>query len=52
MPPSPDMVAAVLSHADASVDGSRGRLFDLLRIPSISTQPDHRQDCLRAAELA
>jgi acetylornithine deacetylase/succinyl-diaminopimelate desuccinylase-like protein len=50
MPPSPDTIAAVLRHADASLDASRDRLFDLLRIPSISTQPSHRQDCLRAAE--
>ncbi len=48
--PSPDTLAAVLQHADASLDASRGRLFDLLRIPSISAQPDHRQDCQRAAE--
>jgi acetylornithine deacetylase/succinyl-diaminopimelate desuccinylase-like protein len=48
--PSPDTLAAVLHHADASLDASRGRLFDLLRIPSISAQPDHRQDCVRAAE--
>ena len=50
MPPSPDALDAVLRHADASLDASRGRLFELLRIPSISTQPDHRQDCRRAAE--
>ena len=48
--PSIDTVAAVLHHADASLDASRGRLFDLLSIPSISAQPDHRQDCRRAAE--
>jgi acetylornithine deacetylase/succinyl-diaminopimelate desuccinylase-like protein len=48
--PSPNTIAAVLRHADASLDASRERLFDLLRIPSISTQPSHRQDCLRAAE--
>jgi acetylornithine deacetylase/succinyl-diaminopimelate desuccinylase-like protein len=48
--PSADTVAAVLRHADASLDESRGRLFDLLRIASISAQPDHRQDCQRAAE--
>jgi acetylornithine deacetylase/succinyl-diaminopimelate desuccinylase-like protein len=50
MTPSADNVAAVLRHADASLDASRERLFDLLRIPSISTQPDHRQDCRRAAD--
>src|ERR1700722_3304559 len=47
--PSQDTVAKVLHHADASLDASRGRLFDLLRIPSISAQPDHRTDCERAA---
>jgi acetylornithine deacetylase/succinyl-diaminopimelate desuccinylase-like protein len=48
--PSPDTVASVLRHVDASLDASRDRLFDLLRIPSISAQPDHRQDCMQAAE--
>jgi hypothetical protein len=47
--PTPDTLATVLRHVDASLEASRGRLFDLLRIPSISAQPDHRQDCLRAA---
>lgn len=41
---------AVLRHIDASLDDARGRLFDLLRIPSISAQPAHKGDCLRAAE--
>jgi len=48
--PSSDTVAAVLHHADASLDASRGRLFELLSIPSISAQPNHRPDCQRAAE--
>ncbi len=48
VPPS-DTVAAVLRHVDASLDRSRERLFELLRIPSISAQPAPRQDCLRAA---
>jgi acetylornithine deacetylase/succinyl-diaminopimelate desuccinylase-like protein len=48
--PSPETTATVLRHVDASLDASRARLFDLLRIPSISAQPAHRQDCLRAAE--
>ena len=48
--PSPDTVAAVLNQVDAGLDQSRGRLFDLLRIPSVSTQPEHKADCVRAAE--
>jgi acetylornithine deacetylase/succinyl-diaminopimelate desuccinylase-like protein len=47
---SSDTLAAVLHHADAALDASQGRLFELLRIPSISAQPDHRRDCERAAE--
>lgn len=48
--PSTDTVAAVLRHVDASLHASRERLFELLRIPSVSAQPDHKRDCLRAAE--
>jgi acetylornithine deacetylase/succinyl-diaminopimelate desuccinylase-like protein len=48
--PSPDTIAAVLDHVDTSLENSCRRLFELLRIPSISAQPAHRQDCLRAAE--
>jgi acetylornithine deacetylase/succinyl-diaminopimelate desuccinylase-like protein len=47
--PSPDTVAAVLRHVDATLDQSRDNLFDLLRIPSISAQPEHKADCERAA---
>src|SRR6516162_1678730 len=50
MPPSPDTVAAVLHQADASLDASRERLFDLLRIPSISARLEHRRNCEHAAE--
>jgi acetylornithine deacetylase/succinyl-diaminopimelate desuccinylase-like protein len=35
---------------DAGLDTSRARLFDLLRIPSVSAQPKHAADCLRAAD--
>jgi acetylornithine deacetylase/succinyl-diaminopimelate desuccinylase-like protein len=48
--PPPATIAAVLRQVDTSIDASRERLFDLLRIPSISTQPDHRRDCVNAAE--
>ena len=40
----------LLSHIDANLDASRARLFDWLRIPSVSAQPQHAQDCRRAAE--
>ncbi|MGY8605513.1 M20/M25/M40 family metallo-hydrolase [Gluconobacter cerinus] len=41
---------AVLSHIDTTLDASVERLFSLLRIPSISTQPSHAADCRKAAE--
>jgi len=41
---------AVLSHVDATLDQARERLFDLLRIPCISTQVAHKPDMQRAAE--
>ena len=43
-------LGAVLAHIDANLDRNRERWFDLLRIPSISAQPAHKQDCIRAAE--
>ncbi len=42
----------ILAHIDANIDASLGRLFELLRIPSISAQPAHREDCLGAANWA
>ncbi len=48
--PSPDTVAAVLQQTEAEFDQSRENLFALLRIPSISAQPAHKEDCVRAAE--
>ena len=41
---------AVLDRVEANLDASRERWFDLLRIPSISTQPAHAADCRAAAE--
>jgi len=46
----PADIAAILNHADANLDAARARLFDLLRIQSISAQPDHKEDCHAAAE--
>ncbi len=40
----------VLAQADAGLGQSRERLFALLRIPSISAQPAHVEDCRRAAD--
>lgn len=47
-----DVVEKVLRHADQELDHSLGRLVDLLRIPSVSAQPQHAADCARAAEWA
>lgn len=43
-------IEAVLAHAAARREESRARWFELLRIPSVSAQPQHAQDCRRAAE--
>ena len=40
----------VLARAAAARDDSRARWFELLRIPSVSAQPQHAGDCRRAAE--
>jgi acetylornithine deacetylase/succinyl-diaminopimelate desuccinylase-like protein len=48
--PTAETIAAVLNHVDANLPHSRDNLFALLRIPSISAQPDHAQECRRAAE--
>jgi acetylornithine deacetylase/succinyl-diaminopimelate desuccinylase-like protein len=47
--PSPETVDTVLRHVDARLDQSREALFSLLRIPSISAQEVHRDDCAQAA---
>jgi acetylornithine deacetylase/succinyl-diaminopimelate desuccinylase-like protein len=46
---SNNQVEAVLTRLDQSQDDARARLFDLLRIPSISAQPAHAGDCAQAA---
>jgi acetylornithine deacetylase/succinyl-diaminopimelate desuccinylase-like protein len=48
--PTPETLESVLRHADAVMDRSRENLFAFLRIPSVSAQPAHREDCARAAE--
>ena len=41
---------SVLACLDLNLDRAVGRLSDLLRIPSISTDPAYAEDCRRAAE--
>jgi acetylornithine deacetylase/succinyl-diaminopimelate desuccinylase-like protein len=41
---------AVLSRIDADLPQAIDRLLDLLRIPSISTDPAYKADCSRAAD--
>lgn len=41
---------AVLSAIDADLDNSLERLFTLLRIPSISTDPAYDAECVRCAD--
>src|SRR4051812_16197880 len=48
--PAKATIASVLDHVDANLAASRAILFDLLRIRSISAQPAHAPDCVKAAE--
>ena len=43
-------LSPVLDQADRTLDAALERLFAFLRIPSISTQPEHADDCRRAAQ--
>jgi acetylornithine deacetylase/succinyl-diaminopimelate desuccinylase-like protein len=45
-----DALPAVLEHIDRGLDGSVERLFALLRIQSISTDPAYAKDCRAAAD--
>jgi len=45
-----DRVSAVLAHVDAHLDESLDRLFEMLRIPSISTDPAFKAACDRTAD--
>jgi acetylornithine deacetylase/succinyl-diaminopimelate desuccinylase-like protein len=48
--PDKKSLDAVLAHIDADIDNSLERLFALLRIKSISTDPAFAGDCKAAAE--
>ncbi|PWC36933.1 M20/M25/M40 family metallo-hydrolase [Azospirillum sp. TSO22-1] len=50
MLPAAPVLAPVLGRAEAGFDASVGRLCDLLRIPSVSTKPDHAPEVRRAAD--
>lgn len=45
-----DTLEAVLRHIDRDIDRAVERLFALLRIPSISTDPAYKDQCRAAAE--
>ena len=44
-------LSAVLAAADGDFNNSLERLFTLLRIPSVSTDPAHNADCDKAAHV-
>ena len=50
MPHKDADIAKGLTEANANEDKALERLFDLLRIPSISTDPAHTSDCRATAE--
>lgn len=45
-----DTLSPVLSRIDDALPEALVRLLDLMRIPSISTDPAHASDCVRAAD--
>ena len=48
--PTQEILDTVLTHADANLEQSRERLFDLLRIPRSARNRPMRRTCLQAAE--
>lgn len=47
---APNAAAPILRHVEATFEDSVARLCDLLRIPSVSTDPAHAGDVRRAAD--
>jgi len=48
--PATQTCTQVLAHAEEHLKESLERVFEILRIPSVSTDPAHDEDVLRAAE--
>ena len=44
------MLNQVLKKLDATQDAALARLFELIRIPSVSTDPEYKQHCRKAAD--
>ena len=51
MPSASTALPAVLDKIDAELDNSIGRLFDFLKIQSVSTDPSYKEHCKAAAEF-
>jgi len=47
---SDEHLSRVLAHSDGDTDKALERLFELIRIPSVSTDPAYAADCRRCAE--
>lgn len=45
-----DRIDEVLARTETDLEANLARLFDLIRIPSVSTDPAHQADCRRAAQ--
>jgi acetylornithine deacetylase/succinyl-diaminopimelate desuccinylase-like protein len=48
---SAQQLRAVLARIDADLEQSLARLFDFLRIPSISTDAAYKEHCVSAAKF-
>jgi acetylornithine deacetylase/succinyl-diaminopimelate desuccinylase-like protein len=51
MPSPAEALPTVLDRIDAELDNSVGRLFDFLKVQSISTDPAYKDHCKAAAEF-